>query len=201
MIWIEYASSFFLAPRIRWPSFVTSVTGCVPGAMTAPASRRSCVSSARRSADADARQIGAEATSATVDAVTGETQRSEQPLAVRGVGDDGIAGRGAERVQIRDDRPELGLRRVACRHLRTRNAAANRLQHLRIGRAIAEDNRQIRAVHAFGVDAVAIGAARLKQALPNGNCPDGWGAAVRATSRSATSNHGNLRCICARIIR
>ena len=47
MIWMEKASSFFLMPRMRRPSRVTSVTASYPGWTDALAVRISFVSAAR----------------------------------------------------------------------------------------------------------------------------------------------------------
>jgi len=64
---------------------------------------------------------------------------------------------------IREFRPDLVVRSVARRHLRPWNAATNRLEHAILGRAVREEDSQVGAVHAFGVDAVAVGTPQLKE--------------------------------------
>ena len=78
-----------------------------------------------------------------------------------------IVRRRTERMEIRDRRAKLLVGRIARRHLGTADAASNRLEDPIVSRAVREDDRQVGTVHAFRVDAVAVGAPRLEQSSAN----------------------------------
>ena len=80
-------SSAFLAPRMRWPSFVTTVTVSNAGATHSDGVRISRVSAACERGDADAGQVRAEPSAASGDAVTRRALLREEPFAVGDVAD------------------------------------------------------------------------------------------------------------------
>ncbi len=95
--------------------------------------------------------------------MTSRARRREDPLAVGDVSGRRFVQRHIEGVQIRDDGAQFGVRRVARGHLGAGDAATDGLKYAIVGRAVREDDGQVGAVHAFRVDAMAVGAPRLKQ--------------------------------------
>lgn len=89
--------------------------------------------------------------------------RREDALAIAHIAACDRRRRRDERAQVRDDRADLLVWRVRRRHLRAGNAAADRLEHAILCRAVREQDGQIGTVHALRVDAMTVAAPQLKQ--------------------------------------